>query len=41
MLRPAWLLALLDRSDHEIPQAAEDFYFRAFPRKVTHSLSRI
>ena len=33
MLRPAWLLAPLDRSDLEITsQAAEGFYFRAFPK---------
>jgi len=42
MLRPAWLFALLCRSDLELfAPAAEDFYFRAFPREVTHPLSRV
>ena len=43
LLRPARLLALLDRSDlerHRSP-AAEDFFTRAFPRKVTLPASRI
>src|SRR2546426_709259 len=43
LLRPARLLALLDRSDlerHRSP-AAEDFFTRAFPRKVTLPASQI
>ena len=43
LLRPARLLALLDRSDlerHRSP-AAEDFSTRAFPRKVTLPASRV